>query len=226
MKPSAATALLPAGYSIERRQLQAGGIAVQLFTVADPNQLAMAVAGDDFAADERLPYWADLWPSAFALAEFLARRGRLDGVDVIELGCGMGLAGTVAALLGADVLFTDFEPDALAFAAANHALNTGTPGSTRLVDWRDDPLAIEAPLVIGADVLYERRFIDPFLHTLTRVVAPSGTALVAEPDRQIALGTVERLAAEGFSHDLHLEEVMAGEAAKPVWIHELVAPPA
>lgn len=222
---SDARALLPDGYSAVRREVHiAADLRVQMFVVADPNELAMNVSADAFAVDERLPYWAALWPSALALACFLARRGRWDGHSVVELGCGMGLPGVVAAILGANVLFTDFEADALAFAAANHALNVGLPGKTRLLDWRDPPSDIAAPLVIGADVLYERRFIDPFLTTLRRVLTNGGTALVAEPDRQIAAGAVAQLVQSGFRHDLHLEEIGGDTAAKAVWIHELVAP--
>ena len=136
----------------------------------------------------------------------------------------MGLTGVVASLLGADVLFTDFEPDALAFAAANHALNLGSTGATMVVDWREPPPDLAAPLVLGADVAYERRFLEPFVSTLSRVVTPGGTALIAEPDRAVAAGVVEMIEARGFSHALHVEEVPVSAATYPIWIHELVAP--
>lgn len=225
MWESSARSLLPAGYDVVRRQLEVGPLLIELLVVADPNQLAMDVAEDEFATDERLPYWAELWPSALALGRCLVKRGRRDGVKAIELGCGMGLTGVVAGLLGADVLFTDFEPDALAFAAANHALNLGPPGTTMLVDWRDPPPNLTAPLVLGADVAYERRFLEPFVSTLTRMVTPGGTALIAEPDRAVAAGVIEMIEARGFRHDLHVEEVTVGAASYPIWIHELVAPP-
>ena len=44
-----------------------------------------------FEHEEFLPYWAELWPSAIALARVLARRP-LTGRRVLELGCGLGPA--------------------------------------------------------------------------------------------------------------------------------------
>ena len=55
MLESSARSLLPAGYDVVRRQVDVGPLAIELLVVADPNQLAMDVATDDFAADERLP---------------------------------------------------------------------------------------------------------------------------------------------------------------------------
>ncbi|HSH70694.1 MAG TPA: methyltransferase [Deferrisomatales bacterium] len=217
---------LPPRYAVNHRALQVGVLALELFQVANPNALADSLGPEEFGADERFPYWAELWPASLALAEFLVRRGLPPGVETLELGCGTGLVGVVAARLGARVLFTDFEEDALAFARANHALNLGRPGRTRLVDWRDPPADLAADLVLAADVLYERRFLDPFLDTLMQALRPGGTALVAEPGRAIAEGSVEALEQRGLRRELHLEEVTAGGREHGVWIHELSRSPA
>jgi predicted nicotinamide N-methyase len=219
-------ALLPPRYAATRRPVRAGSLDLELFLVADPNALSDSVGPEEFGDDERFPYWAELWPSSLALAEFLAARDVPTGVAAVELGCGTGLVGVVAARLGARVLFTDYEPDALAFARANHALNLGTPGRTRLVDWRDPPADLAADLVLAADVLYERRFLTPFLDTLERVLRPDGTALVAEPGRSVAEGTVELLEARGLRRELHLVELATGGREHGVWIHELHRPAA
>ena len=216
--------MLPARYDVARRTVSIGELSVDMHVVADPNQLAMEVAEAEFGVDERLPYWAELWPSALALGRHVEARGRLDGVRTIELGCGLGLAGVVAAMLGASVLFTDFEPDALLFAASNHQANTGSPGDTLIVDWREPPEGLTAPLLLGADVVYERRFVEPFVETVRRMLEPGGTALIAEPDRNVAAGVLESFESEGFRRQLHMDEVSVGAATYPIWIHELTAP--
>src|SRR3954452_5683468 len=65
-----------------------------------------------FEHEEYLPYWAELWPSALALADALGTAGG-DGRRVLELGCGLGVPSLVAALRGADVLATDWSPAAV-----------------------------------------------------------------------------------------------------------------
>jgi predicted nicotinamide N-methyase len=212
---------LPPGYGVARTRISCGPLRVELFRVADPNALSDSLDPAAFAEDERFPYWAEVWPSGIALAAFLARRDLGPSTPAVELGCGVGLAGVAAALRGATVLFTDFDPDALAFARANHALNLGSPGATRLLDWREPPADLSAPLVLAADVLYERRFLGAFLATLAAVVSPGGVAFVAEPGRRVAEGTVEGLERAGFERDLHLEELEWDGRNHAIWIHEL-----
>ena len=60
----------------------------------------------DNVMDERLPYWADLWPSARVLAgHLLALQG--GGRRLLEMGCGLGLDSVAALLAGFDVTSTD-----------------------------------------------------------------------------------------------------------------------
>lgn len=113
---------------------------------------------EEFERDERLPYWADIWPSARALASYLARldgRGR----SLLELGCGAGLVATAAAVAGFRVCATDYYEDALRFTEVNVAENTGQAPETRLVDWRQLPTDLgRFDFVVGSDVLYERAY--------------------------------------------------------------------
>lgn len=212
---------LPRGLDISRDRIPLGRLAPTLLRVRDPGALIDSVDAASFGADERFPYWSEVWPSSVALGRFLARGGTLGAVETVELGCGTGLAGVAAALKGARVLFTDFEPAALAFARANHELNLGRPGATRLFDWRDPPRKLNASLVLASDVLYEARFLAPFVATLRRMLLPGGAALVAEPGRRIAEGTVETLEEAGFSRSLHLEEFDYAGRRHAVWIHIL-----
>lgn len=140
-----------------------------------------------FDQEELLPYWAQLWPSAVALARVVAGL-RPAGRRVLELGCGLGLPSIAAALEGAGVLATDWSPDAVAFAATNASRN-GAPLRTAVCSWTSpDPLLDEAPwdLVLAADVLYEARNVDALLELLPRLVEGSGEVLLADPGRRPA----------------------------------------
>jgi predicted nicotinamide N-methyase len=152
----------------------------------------------EFESDERLPYWADLWPSARALARRLLD-GPLPPGRVLELGSGVALPSLALLWRGADVLATDYYADALLFARANAARNGLPELPTALVDWRDLPPELgRCETVIAADVLYEMRNAEHLAEALPRVLAPGGRALVADPGRVYRPVFVERMEREGW----------------------------
>jgi predicted nicotinamide N-methyase len=145
-----------------------------------------------FEHEEFLPYWAELWPSAVVLAGEVARL-ELDGLRVLELGCGLGLPSIVAALGGADVLATDWSPAAVEITARNAERN-GALLETALAAWgRGSALVDGAPwdLVLGADLLYERRNVDQLVELLPRL---GRDVLLAEPGRPFESTFLERAA--------------------------------
>src|SRR4026209_1657955 len=77
---------------------------------------------EDFVKDERLPYWADIWPSSIVLAGHMVgvkKPGARWNRKGLELGCGVGLVTTAAMIADYDMLSTDYYTDALAFTRAN-----------------------------------------------------------------------------------------------------------
>jgi predicted nicotinamide N-methyase len=170
------------------------GPAVLQFTrIADPNRvLDDAVAEEDrrrhngdppLYEPPHLPYWAELWDSAGGLAQMLARTGPVAGMRVLDLGCGMGLCGAVAAALGAHVLLVDLEPYALLFARLN-TLPFAARARVRRLDWRHDHLDEQFDLILGADILYERGQWEFLCEFFTGHLADHGRVLLAEPGRQ------------------------------------------
>ncbi|HEX6746716.1 MAG TPA: methyltransferase domain-containing protein [Longimicrobium sp.] len=153
----------------------------------------------EFEADERLPYWADLWPAARGLARHLLDGGRGQGTGnrgqrevrepgvldarVIELGCGVALPSLALRSLGADPLATDYYADALRFARANAVRNGLAPLRTAMLDWRHPPPGERWSLVVAADVLYEQRNAEALAALLPRILAEGGRALLADPGR-------------------------------------------
>ncbi|CAN5688724.1 methyltransferase domain-containing protein [soil metagenome] len=147
-----------------------------------PRSADALIDESEFNTDERLPYWADLWPSARALARHLLDNAPPGG-RVLELGCGVALPSLVLLARGADVLATDYYPDALRFAEVNALRNALPPLRTALMDWRAPSTLGVFDLVLAADVLYERRNADTLAGLLPRVLAPAGRILLADPGR-------------------------------------------
>jgi predicted nicotinamide N-methyase len=159
-------------------------------TIRRPPSADALIDEEAFADDEFLPYWAELWPSGVALARAVAGLD-LAGKRVVELGAGLGLPSLAAALAGADVLATDWAEDAVALLRENAARNALRLRVER-VRWDEpEPLLAEAPwdVVLGADLLYERRNADKLLELLPRL---GGEVLLAEPGRPFAASFLER----------------------------------
>jgi predicted nicotinamide N-methyase len=161
---------------------------------------------DDAAADpeQNLPYWAELWPSGVALAAEIARDPAIvQGRRVLELGCGLGVTAIAAMRAGADLLITDYSPEALALCSLNTLEQAGAQPKALRVNWRDpgpglDDAGDGFPIVLAADVLYERRDVDPLLALVERVVARDGELWLTEPGRPPAARFLELIGARGW----------------------------
>ena len=161
-----------------------------------------------YAADGYTPYWAKLWPSARMLAKVLLRE-KLPPTDLLEVGCGLGLAGFAALARGMHVTFSDVDETALAFAADNARLNGFTHFRTRLLDFRSPPEDVKYSVVIGSDLMYEDRLVDPLVDLLDAVLASDGVAMITDPDRQPSRHFRQKLEEAGF--DVEPSFVRAGE---------------
>jgi predicted nicotinamide N-methyase len=156
-----------------------------------PRDAVALLDEEAFEREEFLPYWAELWASGELLANAVAKRD-VAGQRVLELGCGLGLPSLAAALGGAEVLATDWSPDAIALLETNAERN-GIRLETKVVAWsRADVLVARAPwdLVLAADVLYERRNVEELLVLLPQL-APT-EVLMADPGRPHAQSFFEQ----------------------------------
>jgi len=194
-------------FDVEVREQQVGQHAFRLLAVRDPDVLLNAVTPADFAVDERLPYWAELWTSSIALAAHCGDHTALHGKRVLDLGCGLGLTGIAAARRGASVVFADYEEDAVRFARWNARMNLRAADfarcAFRVADWRE-PGALESfDIVLGADIVYERRHFAPLLQSLHATVGDGGEAWLAEPDRALGSDFIALARADGWTVDVN-----------------------
>jgi predicted nicotinamide N-methyase len=184
------TAQLEPADLVEETLVLRSGHPIRVLRPRDSDELLTEEA---FEHEEKLPYWAELWPSSLALARAVGARS-LRGAHTLELGCGLGLVSIAAALAGGRVLATDWSAEAVRFAAANAERN-GVPLDTAVVDW-SAPETIVTPgpwqLVLGSDVLYERRNVDQMLDLLPRLVEPAGEVWIADPGRQTSMDFLDR----------------------------------
>jgi len=169
------------------------------FDLLRPRSIDELISEEDFEIDERLPYWADCWPSSRVLAEHIATLPG-PGRHLLELGCGIGLVSVAAAAGGFNVLATDYHAEALEFTAANAARYALANVDTRLVDWRKLPDDLGTfDVVVASDVLYERPQAALVASALGRTIAAGGVGLVSDPGRRTAEGFHEECAKQRLS---------------------------
>ena len=148
-----------------------------------PENTDALISEEDMVRDDRLPYWADLWPSSRILARALASEAGA-GRTLLELGAGLGLATIGAMRAGYDVLASDYYDDALLFTSANAWRTLKREPRTRMIDWRDLPADLGvSDRVVAADVLYEDRYPPLVANVIARTLAPAGVATIADPGR-------------------------------------------
>ena len=153
------------------------------FELLHPANADDLISEADYVKDERLPYWADIWPSSRVLAERVGGI-RAAGRQLLELGCGMGLVASAAARAGFEVMATDYYEDALLFTQVNVFRNAGVIPETRYVDWRAFPKDLEwFDHVIASDVLYEREYAPLLAAAFAQTLSGRGLGIVADPGR-------------------------------------------
>jgi predicted nicotinamide N-methyase len=162
-----------------------------------------------FAADEYLPYWADLWPASRMLAKAILREPWPPGLTALEIGCGLGLPGIAALARGLHVIFSDYDCTALRFAADNARLNGFEDVRLRQIDWCQPPQDLQVPVVLASDLLYELRNVEPLVGLIKQVMQPGGVCLLTDQDRVPAYSLRETLTARGLEYTAQV--MRAGE---------------
>lgn len=207
MKPAPRDAALDAlRASLERRfrtHDTTHAIGAQEVTLTHPANADDLISEKDYVEDERLPYWADVWPAARILATHLAAR-QGHGRRLLELGCGAGLVATVATRSGYEVTATDYYEDSLEFTRLNVAANTGIWPETRLVNWRKLPTDLgRFDAVVGSDLLYEKEYGVLVARAIDVTLGAHGEAIIADPGRIAARDFLEEAARRGLRLSSH-----------------------
>jgi hypothetical protein len=77
------------------------------------------------------------------------------------------------------------------------------------LDWRCPPADLKVPVILGADLTYEARNIDPLVRLIRQVLLPDGICLLTDQDRTPAPLLREALGYAGLRYEPQV--VRAGE---------------
>ena len=161
------------------------------------------------SSDEPRQYGTVLWPASIALAlEIGQRADEFGGRRVLELGAGVGLSGLAAAAVGASVLQTDRDADALSLCQQNAERN-GLLTEQRVADWATNPDLGRFDWVIAADVLYRSTLHEHLKALFDTSLSSNGRLLIADPFRSASVTFLEGLEGEGWR--VRMSRWMIGE---------------
>jgi predicted nicotinamide N-methyase len=174
-----------------------GALAVQLWTVRGLEDYvdSEALLRDPDAPEP--PYWAHLWPGSRALARLLAAEIDCRDRSVLEVGCGLGLTGVVAALRGARVEMFDRDAAAVAFARANAELNDCAV-QVRQADLLDSPALGRFDFICAADVTYEPQLQEALARLAAVSLNAGGRLLACESVRTFDRGLEQACLSHGM----------------------------
>ncbi|WP_243131637.1 class I SAM-dependent methyltransferase [Desulfallas thermosapovorans] len=143
--------------------------------------------------EDKVPCWAEIWPAARGLAQWIWKNATFAGDRLLELGTGLGLPGIICGIKGAQVTFSDFNPSALELVRLNATRNGLLDFCTHLGDWRDFKLPGKFRWVMGSDIFYDPKLNVYLKELIPRVTADGGNVLIAHPGRPASFRFVEEL---------------------------------
>lgn len=130
------------------------------------------------------PFWAQIWPSALALASFLKEeQGLIKDKKVLELGAGIGLPSFAVAELASEMTISDHAPGAVALIKKNIQYLGLQHISALLLDWNHLPEDICAETVLLSDVNYAPGQFDALLALIRKFTEQGSTIVLATPQR-------------------------------------------
>ncbi len=143
------------------------------------------------------PFWIWPWESAQALAAYVIDLP-IVSKSVLDLGCGLGLVGTVAASCGAQVVLVDAVPEALLVARWN-SWPWRRQVRCRRLDWQRETLNTRFDWIFGADILYSCEDWPHLDRFWRRHLTSQGSVLLTEPNRPAADPFVAWARQQGWS---------------------------
>ena len=189
------------GYHTETVTLRIGGAEYRIRTLSDRQQYHDPDGSAERAgiSSATWPLFGMLWPAGLALAEEMTHVS-IDGLRILEVGCGAGLSSLVLHKRGADIVASDHHPLADEFLQHNAQLNGLPPLPFQHAQWLGpNPRLGRFDLIVGSDVLYERDHPALLAGFIAAHAKPSARVLVADPGRGHRGRFSSLMLAQGFA---------------------------
>ncbi|MEC9093883.1 MAG: class I SAM-dependent methyltransferase [Planctomycetota bacterium] len=203
-------------YPLITETIDFGAISYFFTRVENPGELPV-----DLVREGELrwqPYWAEEWTSSRAICKLISE-GDFGECSILDLGCGLGLAGTVAASRGSRVTFADNAEPALEFSKIN-CWNWRANCRFEFIDWCQEQSTLESfDIILGAEIIYDSADWDPLDDFWKKHLNRDGRVLLCDPFRDT--GREFRNWIQNRQWSPVFSELLIPELEKPVNIMEL-----
>jgi predicted nicotinamide N-methyase len=144
--------------------------------------------------DSVFPFWAKLWPAAFALTEFIQDNPQwVYHKKVLELAAGLGLPSLYAAHFASFVICSDYDSNAVTFIKDNIGLNQISNMVAEQIDWTQMPEELEWEVLLMSDVNYNQEDFEVLLSLLQGFLVKGKTILLSTPQRLVGKSFISAL---------------------------------
>ena len=139
------------------------------------------------------PLWTKIWEASIVLADYLAGLDVKQEKSFLEIGCGIGLVGIVAASFGHRMIMTEYNRDALNFARANAQLNQTQDLDIRKLDWNRPQLEGTYDYIVGSEVIYKERDFESLTNLFRTYLVEGGEIILAEGIRKTSMAFMKKM---------------------------------
>ncbi len=154
------------------------------------------------------PLFGIVWSSGNVLAHVMFNHD-IEGLRVLEVGCGIALASLVLNHRHANITATDYHPEAENFLRENVLLNSGAHIPFVRTGWGDESTELGAfDLIIGSDILYERTHVNILSGFIEQHAAPHCDVILVDPGRGHHACFSKKMISLGYLHSQNKPENM------------------
>lgn len=140
------------------------------------------------------PYWAQVWPSAYALCEFIASQPDwLQNKKVLELAAGLGLPSLLAAQVATEVVCSDHVTAAVELMQQSIEKNQLTNIKATVIDWNNIPDDLSCDVLLLSDINYEPQVFETVFNVIVSFLQKGTTVLLSTPQRLMAKPFIDRI---------------------------------